>query len=77
MADVLHMPLRPALKGRPRNQPIEGAPLAQVIEGVAFRDPLKPARAEINVLIDRIAYHLLMAGRTVQDLSQASEAYRN
>jgi hypothetical protein len=76
VADVLHMPPRPRQKGRRRERPIEGAPLAAVIDGVAFRDPTKPTYAELTAYIDRLAYHLLMAGRTVRDLSQASEAYR-
>ena len=75
MADILHMPARPVRKGRPRNRPIDGAPVAQVIDDVAFRGAAKPTRAEINAYIDRIAYHLLMAGRTVRDLSRASQAY--
>lgn len=70
MADILHMPLRPRPKGRRRERPIEGAPLAEV-DAIDFGASEKPTYAELTAYIDRIAYHLLEAGRAVMDLSQA------
>jgi hypothetical protein len=71
MADILHMPPRPPRKGRPRNRPIEGAPLAQLIDGVDFREANKPTYAEIQADLNRVAHYLLRAMRSADRIFPA------
>jgi hypothetical protein len=74
MADILTMPTRPRQKGRRREKQIEGAPLADVIDGVDFREASKPTHAELTASINKVAYHLLWASRS---LAEMFPAYRD
>jgi hypothetical protein len=47
--------------GRRRERPIEGAPLAHVVEGIDFREASKPTYAEVKASIRKLAYHLMQA----------------
>jgi hypothetical protein len=70
MADVLHMPPRPIRKGRPRSQPVKGAPLAEVID---FHEANKPTYVEVKASVDKLAYHLLWAMRAAKEIFPAYE----
>jgi hypothetical protein len=71
MAEILHMPLRPRQKGRRREKPIQGAPLAAVIVGIDFRETDKPTYAEVKSAVDKLAYHLLWAMRAAKEIFPA------
>ncbi|WNC88820.1 hypothetical protein RI103_14045 [Paraburkholderia sp. FT54] len=73
MADILHMPPRPLRKGRRRERPTEGAPLAPVIDGPQFLEPNKPTYAEVKAAVDKLAYHLLGAMRAAKEIFPAYE----
>lgn len=73
MAKILHMPSRHIRKGRRRERPIEGAPLAQVLEDINFRVAEKPTYAEVKTSVDALAYHLLWAMRAAKEIFPAYE----
>jgi hypothetical protein len=77
MAEIMHMPPRPRERGRRRERPVEGAPLAQVIiNGTDFREAIKPTHAEINASIDKLSYHLPGAVRAMKEIARAHEQCR-
>lgn len=73
MAEILRMPAPPRQKGRRRERPIVGAPLAQVINGVDFREAGKPTYDEIKRSLDKLSYHLLHAARAAKKIFPAYE----
>lgn len=71
MADILHMPPQPRQRGRRRERPIEGAPLAHVIDGVDFRETNKPTYDEVKRSLDKLTYHLTWAMRAAKEMFPA------
>lgn len=71
MADILHMPARARPKGRRRKQPIEGAPLADVIEAIRRMQDTEPTYAEIRRDLNQVAHHLLRAIRAAEKIFPA------
>ncbi|MFM0732350.1 hypothetical protein PQQ52_17835 [Paraburkholderia sediminicola] len=73
MAEILHMPTRPPRKGRRREKPVQGAPLAAVIDGIDFREANKPTYAEMKASLDKLAYHLWQASEAASKMFPAYE----
>jgi hypothetical protein len=71
MAEILHMPPRLARKGRRRERPIVGAPMARVVEGINFREANKPTYEEVRASINRLAHHLASACEACRELFSA------
>ena len=71
MAEILHMPAWARQNGRRRERPIEGTPLAQVIDGIDFREANKPTYAEIKASLDKLAYHLWQASEAAAKIFPA------
>ncbi|RQR94545.1 hypothetical protein DIE04_19005 [Burkholderia sp. Bp8994] len=73
MAEIIHMPTRQLRKGRRREKPIQGAPLADVIDDIDFRAASKPTYEEIKASLDKLAYHLIWASRAAKEIFPAYE----
>lgn len=67
------MPAPLRQKGRRRERPIVGAPLAQVINDVDFREAGKPTYEEVKRSLDKLSYHLLQAARAAKEMFPAYE----
>ncbi|MDQ7978714.1 hypothetical protein QYH69_15795 [Paraburkholderia sp. SARCC-3016] len=70
MAEILDMPLQPRQKGRRRERPIKGAPMALIIDGVDFRKAIGPTPEEVKQANDQLALHLLQTVRAAQELQK-------
>lgn len=71
MAEILQMPPQTPRKGRRRERPIKGAPLAQVIDEIDFREASKPTYEEVKSAVDKLAYHLMWAMRAAKEIFPA------
>lgn len=71
MAEILQMPAHPTRKGRRRERPIEGVPLASVIDGIDFREVNKPTYEEVKASVNRLAHHLRLACDACMELFPA------